>query len=181
MSTGRDPRAIFEILVREHAASLMLYLRSALHDPGTIDDIFQETMLVAWRRLDDFDRSRPFGPWLRGIAHKLVLAHARKARRRGIVCNETVLQRIEAQIAHIHDQPGDTLDEKTAELADCLRRLPEDHRRAVELRYGEAQSPDQVAAALDITREALKKRLQRARSRLLDCLRHKDILLEIEV
>ncbi len=180
MPSGHDPKAIFEILVREHEAMLTLYLRSALDDAAAVDDIFQETMLVAWRRLDDFDRSRPFGPWLRGIAHKLVLAHSRKSRRRGIVCNDTVLLRIEEQLAHIHERAGDTLEEKTAELAECMRRLPHDQRRAVELRYGAAQTPDQVAAALDISREALKKRLQRARAQLLDCLRTKHVLLEAD-
>ena len=32
-------------------------------------------MLTAWRRLGDYDHTRPFGPWLRGIATRLVLRH----------------------------------------------------------------------------------------------------------
>ena len=178
MTIGRDPRAVFEILVREHADMLMLYLRASLRDDVAIDDIFQETMLVAWRRLDDFDRSRPFGPWLRGIAHNLVLAHARKTRRDALVCSEAVLMRLEDQIAHLHGREGDTLDEKTAPLNDCLSRLPEPYREAIELRYGHAHSSEQVASQMNISREALKKRLQRARAQLLDCLRSKQVLLE---
>ena len=71
-------KKLFETLVREHAGMLTVYLRSALGDVSDVDDLFQETMVVAWRRLDDFDHTRPFGPWLRGIAKKLLQAHQRK-------------------------------------------------------------------------------------------------------
>ena len=53
---------------------LTVFLRSRVNDEAAVDDLFQETMLVAWKRLDDCDLSRPFGPWLRGIAHRLVMA-----------------------------------------------------------------------------------------------------------
>ena len=64
----QDARAVFDILVHEHADMLAAYLRTLLGRDSSLDDIFQETMLVAWRRLEDYDRSRPFAPWLRGIA-----------------------------------------------------------------------------------------------------------------
>ena len=48
---------------------LTVFLRSRVNDEAAVDDLFQETMLVAWKRLDECDLSRPFGPWLRGIAH----------------------------------------------------------------------------------------------------------------
>jgi len=46
---------------------LTVFLRSRVNDEAAVDDLFQETMLVAWKRLDDCDLSRPFGPWLRGL------------------------------------------------------------------------------------------------------------------
>ena len=72
-------RTAFEILARENSRMLMVYLRSLVRDEAAVDDLFQETMVIAWRRIDDFDRSRSFGKWIRGIAGKLVLAHFRKA------------------------------------------------------------------------------------------------------
>ena len=61
---------------------LTVFLRSRVNDEAAVDDLFQETMLVAWKRLDECDLSRPFGPWLRGIAHRLVMALYRKQNRR---------------------------------------------------------------------------------------------------
>ena len=77
----RDSQA-FEILVREHADMLMAYLRALAWNDALVEDAFQEAIIVAWRRLPDFDRSRPFAPWLRGIARNTLLGIARKHQRR---------------------------------------------------------------------------------------------------
>ena len=76
-----EPLALFEILVRENADSLTAFLRASVYNEAAADDLFQETMLIAWRKIGEYDRSRPFGAWLRGIAKRLALAHFRKASR----------------------------------------------------------------------------------------------------
>ena len=50
-----EARKLSEALVREHADMLTLYLRAALGDVPDVDDLFHETMIVAWRRLDELD------------------------------------------------------------------------------------------------------------------------------
>ncbi|QGJ70449.1 RNA polymerase sigma factor [Planctomycetales bacterium 10988] len=169
-----NAQELFEILVRDHAEMLTLYLRSLIRDPGTVDDLFQETMLVAWRRLDDFDRNRSFGPWLRGIAGKLVLAHRRKyATSKAITCEEEVLQHLEGRMQQVQKQAGDTLPEKLAGLEYCLQALPEKYGKVVKLRYREELSIGSLAERLELTVETAKKRLQRGRARLLDCLKRR--------
>jgi putative ABC transport system ATP-binding protein len=69
---GPDAADVFAILVREQSERLLAYLRASV-PASSVDDIFQETVLVAWRRLGDYDRSRPFGAWMRGIARNMVL------------------------------------------------------------------------------------------------------------
>ena len=73
-----DIKSVFEILIRENTDMLLAYLRSAVRDEHAIDDLYQEIFLTAWKRLEDYDRQRPFGPWLRGIASRVVLAYYRK-------------------------------------------------------------------------------------------------------
>jgi len=76
-----DPAVLFEILVREHADMLASFLRSAVADAAAVDDLFQETFLVVWKNLDRYDRGRPFAPWVRGIASRLVMAERRRSYR----------------------------------------------------------------------------------------------------
>ncbi|MBX7167519.1 MAG: sigma-70 family RNA polymerase sigma factor [Pirellulales bacterium] len=168
-----DSQDLFQILVREHADMLTVFLRCAVRDPSVVDDLFQETMLTAWRNLHRFDKTRPFGPWLRGIAAKLILAHRRKSARSMLLCDADILEHLEARHAALAQSPGDTLDEKLDGLRDCLEQLPETYRLAVELRYREGLHGARLAERLDISGEATKKRLQRGRIRLLDCLRRK--------
>ena len=92
-------KKLFEALVREHADMLLVYLRSALGNVPDVDDLFQETMVIAWRRLDDFDETRPVGPWLRGIARKLLQSHYRK--QLASRWREATLDRIEARLAQL--------------------------------------------------------------------------------
>lgn len=167
------PKDMFEILVREHAETLTLFLRSMVRDPALVDDLFQETMLVAWKNLDRFDRGRPFGPWLRGIARKLVLAHRRRGARGIVICEAEVLERLDNQFEAFGRQAGDTLDEKLEGLRACLEALPEPYREAVRLRYQEGYRGGHLADRLEITLENVKKRLQRGRGKLLECLRRK--------
>ena len=53
-----------------HNAYRAAYL--VVHDAAAAEDIAQEAFLAALRRLDRFDRSRPFGPWL----HRIVVNRA---------------------------------------------------------------------------------------------------------
>lgn len=160
----------FEILVREHADMLMVYLRSIVRDPVAIDDLFQETMLTAWRTIDRFDRQRPFGPWLRGIAGKLVLASRRQSAHHPAFCDEQTLEQLDHRMTQLQRLQGDTLDEKLDALRDCLRDLPEHYRQAIELRYRDELKPQSITTKLQMNAEAVKKRLQRARVMLLECL-----------
>ncbi len=169
---------VFEILVRENADMLTTYLRAVVWRPEVVDDLFQETMMVAWRRLPDYDPLQPFGPWLRGIAARLVMAHARATKRDLMVCDEFVLDYLDVQIERISRQSGDTWDDKIVALRECVAALPELLRQAISLRYLEECPAQTVARRLNVTLEAVKKRLQRGRTQLLECLQRKGFLAE---
>jgi RNA polymerase sigma-70 factor len=164
-------KKLFEALVREHADMLTIYLRSALGNVSEVDDLFQETMVVAWRRLDDFDHMRPFGPWLRGIAKKLLQVHHRKETARR--CTETTLERLDERLDQLDRRPGDTWKEKLEILHGCVQALPEHYRAVVTHRYFQGQAIQQLADILRLSAVTAKKRLQRARALVLDCMERK--------
>lgn len=164
---------LFEILVRENADMLLAYLRAILRDATAADDVFQETMLTAWKRLPDYDKSRPFGPWLRGIAARTAMAWRRQHAKSFALCDEEILEHLSARCEDLQKQPGDTWDQKLEGLRDCVDKLPDKYRDVIQLRYSEELSPETLATRLEISGETLKKRLQRGRARLLECLERK--------
>ena len=168
-----EARELFEILMREHSQTLLAYIRSSVRDPGLVDDIWQETMIVAWRRLDDFDRSRPFGPWLRGIAARTVMAKLRTHRQLVLVEDMDELDYLSSRFEQVQSLVGDTLDEKLVALRDCVSHLSDDERQCIEGRYQDNLMPAQLSQKLSLQLETVKKRLQRAKQRLQTCIERK--------
>ena len=135
------------------------------------EDLVQETFMTAWKILDRYDRQLPFGPWVRGIAAKLVLNHRRKlGRSRVHYCDDALLGRIDEGVGAISKLTGDTFDEKVEALRGCLSRLSDPQRDAIKLHYENGLHCKEIAARLGIGFEAVKKHLQRGRSQLYKCL-----------
>lgn len=169
-----DSRDLFEILTREHCDSVRAFLLASLRDNVAAEDVLQETFLVAWRILDRYDRKLPFGPWVRGIAAKLVLNHRRKlGRARVHYCDDEVMQRIEDGFREFADLKGDTFDDKLDALRECLTHLSGPQRESIRLHYEHGMHCKQIAERLGIGFEAVKKHLQRGRSLLHRCLQAK--------
>ena len=170
-ASGRD---FFEILVRENAAMLTAYLRASVDDSSAIDDLFQETWIVVWKRIDDYDRDRPFGPWLRGIARKLILAHYRTAATQPRWCTPDVLEMIDRHFEALAARTGDTFRDRVERILDCITQLSDRLRQVIELAYGRGMSLKDVATAIDEQEDTVRKRAQRARVLLHECLQAGD-------
>ncbi len=170
-------RTAFEILIREHAGMLTAYLRSLCDSNDIVEEAFQQAVIDSWKALETFDRTRPFAPWLRGIARNrlLVLLRARGRLRKRL---ENFEQLVAARFTRLDRLSGDTLPERVAALQECLAALPEGQRAAIDLVYVREQDTHTAAKVLGLDWETLRKRVQRARQALADCLRNKGILAE---
>lgn len=154
---------------------LTAYIRSMTLDDDLAEEVFQETVIAAWRHLDSFDRTRPFGPWLRGLARHRLLMLARTRRRYGRHL-EALERLVSTGFARIQGRQGDTFAEQVGPLRDCLRALPEAQRAALEMVYVRQLASPAAAEALGTNLETLRKRVQRARQALAGCLRDRGIL-----
>ena len=175
--SGPTPSAehVFDVLVRQNAGPLLAFIRSMVRNEAMVDDVFQETMMIAWRRLADYDRDRPFGPWLRGISHKVAYAQFRK-QGRVLVMDINVVEALEANVQRLEYNELETKVSARKELNECVSRLPVAFREAIEFVYRGNQTTAEAATAAQVGVEAMKKRLQRARAMLAKCLRGKGIL-----
>ncbi|MCA8950732.1 MAG: sigma-70 family RNA polymerase sigma factor [Planctomycetes bacterium] len=169
-----DARDLFEILTRQHIDSVRAFLLSSLRDGVAVEDLVQETFLTAWKILDRYDRQLPFGPWVRGIAGKLLLNHRRRhGRSRVHYCDEEVLTGLDDGFRMLESAPGDTFDDQLDVLRECLARLEGSQRESIRLHYEHGLHCKEIAARLGIGFEAVKKHLQRGRAVLHRCMRQK--------
>lgn len=164
-------RKLFEILVREHSAMVRAFLLSAVRDPATADDLLQEAFLVAWKNLDRYDRSLPFGPWVRGIAGKLVLSHRRKiGRSKMFYCDDESLGFLENHSDELLQQTGSEFEDKLEALTRCMEELSGPQRETIKLHYEEGLLCKEIAPRIGLGVEAVKKHLQRGRAALARCI-----------
>ena len=75
---------------------------------------------------------------------------------------------------------GDTWDDKVAALRECIDALPERQKLVIGARYFDGRSAAEVAERFELSLEACKKRLQRGRSMLAECLKLKGVLAASE-
>lgn len=171
-SLGPDPRKAFNLLAREHHRNLLTFARALCGNPATAADLSQDAFVIAWRKLDDFDASRDFGCWLRGIVRNLWRDQLRKAGREFPV-DEATLENWEAVNAEWDQSRRDGRVELFDALEDCLDRMPETTGEAVKLFYYQDQEGPEAAKTLGIDVTTFRKRLQRARQALRTCLDRK--------
>lgn len=150
---------------------LRAFLLSVVRRPEDADDLFQEALVAAWKSLPRYDRSRPFAPWLRGIAFNLASDWRRSAARRGLLlCDEPTLTLIEERFSRLEQTGTGSWEAKTAALRVCLEELRTEDREVIDLRYGEDLSCESIAGRLGKGIEWVKKRLQRVRANLGLCV-----------
>ena len=126
-------------------------------DRTSADDAAQEAIQHAFRALDGFDTTRPFGPWLKRIAVNRAIDHLRRARRL------TVLE---------DDLHGWSLGEAAEEdmrlwaVADAVAALGTAKRAVIVLHYWLDFTIEEIAGALGLPVGTVASRLSRARAEL---------------
>lgn len=169
--TSADVRvAGLEMLVRDHQAGVRAFIRSLGIGEDGVDDLAQETFLIAYRKFDGWDRRRDAGKWLRGIARRLAANERRKAGRRSRLfasgLADLLIDRAEPDRAG--PSPG-----WIEALRSCLQELPEAGRELIQRRYADGELAEAMAAKLGMRADALRQRLLRLRQLVKGCVERK--------
>lgn len=148
-----------EELFKECEGRLGKYLVQLVGDRSLAEDLLQETFHDAYRGRRELAEARNPVAWLFGIARNHGLSALRR-RRRG----QRVLEQLGRQDAvHEYDY-----DQELVALRDLLERnLTADDRALLLLRYLHGFNAAELGEMIGLTREAVRQRLTRARTRLL--------------
>ena len=154
MTTQDDSRQLQACLpgLRRYARALA----GALH----ADDLVQDTVERAWRKLDQ--RGGEMRPWLFSIMHNL---HVDQLRRPGLALQELD---DDALLPAPERTPGQSI--AIGEMDAALARLPLGQREVILLVALEQMPYEQVAATLGIPVGTVMSRLSRGRERLRELL-----------
>jgi RNA polymerase sigma-70 factor (ECF subfamily) len=146
----------FESLFRSHHAAVVTYVRRRA-TADAVDDLVEETFLVAWRRLDKVPEQEL--PWLLGVARNVLATQRRGTRRREALAVRLAGARTPQHAPSTNDPPD-------ARLAEALAKLPAKDREALLLTAWDDLTPAQAALVLGEPSGTFRVRLHRARRRL---------------
>ncbi|RYD27095.1 MAG: sigma-70 family RNA polymerase sigma factor [Verrucomicrobiaceae bacterium] len=168
----------FTLVIQENHSSLRHYIGAFGVNPAWIDDIAQDTFLVAYRKWDDFQQVENPGAWLRAVAKNLVLNETAKVNRRQRLLNHNLTKLLvesEQDEAPVVDPKAHVA--RMDALRSCMGHLSQKTRGVVEARYFGELNSFQIAHNLTMKPTAVRKLLFHARQSLAECMRAKSIEL----
>jgi RNA polymerase sigma-70 factor (ECF subfamily) len=160
----------FEKIVRKYQKQIANIVYLTLGSRDDADDVTQEVFIRAYRSIARFTFDAPFFSWLYRIAMNLCIDETRKRKIKRILSLDFLTE--EGIEDYREDKetllPSDEFlrEEDRIVVRQALRRLSEEHRKILVLREYEDYGYNEIAETLDISLEAVKSRLFRARSEM---------------
>jgi DNA-directed RNA polymerase specialized sigma24 family protein len=149
-----DSRAL-DALLRVVQPDIRRYARYQCHRGSAIEDVVQEALIIVYRRVGTVRSAAALGSWAFRIVARLCLLPA-LALMRGVESLAAVTGNRQFATVPVEDLRID--------LVRALESLPPGYREIVVLRDLEQLTISEIAARLNISREAAKSRLHRARA-----------------
>src|SRR5882724_2262459 len=116
-------------------------------------DVLQETFLYVLKKFPGFELTSTFKTFLYPAVKNLAIAARNKARR---------YQSTEAEMARVEGTPAPVENTHPDDLRQMLRRLSEEHREVLLLRFVDGLDLAEIGRAMDIPLGTVKSRLHNA-------------------
>lgn len=159
----KGDREAFGELVRRYERRLIRVIGRFIVDADITDDLAQETFIRVYEKLDQFDPSRRFSPWLFRIGVNLTLDYLRKRKRR--VWSVLFTDRSGEKWIDTPDSDPRPTQDLQQEVRATIQQIPEKYRTVLVLRDMENFSTSEIAAILDRKEATIRWRLAEARNR----------------
>ena len=156
----------FAVLVDRYLPVAHAVSYAQLHNVCDAEDAAQDAFIKAFESLDGLRDPDKFGPWLLTIVRNICRNHKRSRAREA--------ERIDA-IAATAPSPSHQLEDHELQILvrQQVEGIDDIHREVLLLHYYGGRSVKDIAALLELSQDAVKKRLQRAREALTaQMLRH---------
>jgi RNA polymerase sigma-70 factor (ECF subfamily) len=169
----------YEAMIREYGGRLLSVARRFVRNDEDARDVLQAAYLSAFRSIREFEGTARLATWLHRIVVNTALMRLRSKRRKPEEFIDDLLPAFQADGHHVEQftdwsiRADELIErEQTREIVrGCVERLPDQYRAVLLLRDIEERSTREVAELLELTPNAVKVRLHRARQALSTLLR----------
>jgi len=146
------------------------FLYSLVEDWELVEEAIQETTVYLCSHWNEYKSGTNFGAWIRTVARMRCREVLRLKRRSSNLLRNDFESVADSLKQNEWDTHGTSTPAHTQYLAQCLKGLPNEHRKIVEMLYQEEKSCEQIANYLNKSVDALYMALSRIRKRLKMCV-----------
>ena len=173
-SIQQESRCALEAAIREYGGRMLSVARQLLQNEQDAQDAVQDAFLTAFRCLNQFVNRSSLATWLHRIVINAALMRRRLQSRHRAESLNTLLPAFLADGHEAHPTQRWTAqslskvetDETRSAIRHCIDQLPETYRTALLLRDIQELDTAAVASLLEISPDAVKVQLHRARQAL---------------
>ena len=160
----------FVDLLTEHQSQLFGFIYALVHNWDDAEDLYQQTALVLWKKMAEFEPNTAFFHWACKTARYEVLNHMRRKSRDKVqlsqafvdgVCEAADRQKSEAEI------------ERQQALIECVSQLSAPDRKLLEDCYTGPEPIHEVASRAGRSANAVYNALARIRRAVQECVRRR--------
>ena len=168
----RGDAASIQALVERFQSDVLGVCIRLLHHRQDAEDVTQEVFLRVFRSLRRWDKARPLKPWIMTIAVNR--------------CRTWLTQRSRRPelVDYLHETaagpPADDVAELTREIQAALADLRDDYRLVFTLFHEQGLPYEEIAEVVDKPVGTVKTWLHRARLEVLERLRRRGMVSEVE-
>lgn len=157
-----------------HQRRLYQYIHAMLPRQQDVEDVLQNSLVVLWKKFDEFDPATSFYAWAARVAYWEVQNYRRLNRRLVTILDDEVFEQITKEI----DRDADLLETRHEAMQRCAQRLSLTDRELLELRYTPGAAVKDIALRLGRPANSVCKSLGRIRQALWDCINEEMAALE---
>jgi RNA polymerase sigma-70 factor (ECF subfamily) len=167
----------FNLLVVKYQRKLTRLLSRFIRDQAEVEDVTQEAFIKAYRALPAFRGDSAFYTWLYRIGINTAKNYLMAMGRRAPTSTEVEAEDAEGfeegeQLRDINTPESVLLSNEIAETVNStIEQLPEELRRAIQMRELEGMSYEDIAQAMDCPIGTVRSRIFRAREAIAEKLR----------
>jgi RNA polymerase sigma-70 factor (ECF subfamily) len=167
----------FNLLVVKYQRKLSRLLSRFIRDQAEVEDVTQEAFIKAYRALPAFRGDSAFYTWLYRIGINTAKNYLMAMGRRAPTSTEVGAEEAEGfeegeQLRDINTPESVLLSNEIAETVNStIEQLPEELRRAIQMREIEGMSYEDIAQAMDCPIGTVRSRIFRAREAIAERLR----------
>ena len=165
-----DKESNYETFMRlliEEESAVKAYVRRLVPTWHDVEEVVQQTSLIAWKKFDELDDLDRFGGWLMTIARYEALKYRRSLARSPLVFSDKLAE----QLADAAGQISACDADRRQALEGCLQKLDQTKRELILKVHQQGVTIRQYAQQQARPEQAVYKSVHRLRQKLLACVK----------